>query len=464
MKLLKINLLIVACSLVPCLVAEPYRPVYHHTPEQNWMNDPNGMFFDDSSGIWHLYYQHNPYATTWGNMSWAHSTSIDLIHWEHQPLAILPDTLGTIFSGSAVIDKENTAGFGAGAVVAIFTYSERKGQMQAIAYSTDGGYSFIKYEANPVLTANEKDFRDPKVWRDEDGWKMVLAVGQEVRFYHSDNLKAWTYLSSFGKGYGCHDGVWECPDMIRFADKDVLIVNINPGGLHGGSATQYFVGNWDGTTFTIDPTQNTDTYWMDYGKDHYATVSFHNAPDNRHVVLAWMSNWQYAEVVPTENFRSQNSLARDIELVQKKDGSYRLHVVPSPEYTQLDIPSCCVKYKGKPIQQYLDTKEMVGHVTIYISHVKHPVKLVFKNKLGEQVTLNCDSKQGIFSMDRTYSGLTDFHRDFPAITTAPISPLKDTDIDIYIDRNSMEICLNHGEAVMTNLIFPTQPYDELIIQ
>jgi len=463
MKKNTFSLILLLCGFVLQLAAEPYRPMYHHTPGTNWMNDPNGMFYDDATGVWHLYYQHNPYATTWGNMTWAHSTSTDLIHWQPQPLAILPDSLGTIFSGSAVIDKDNTAGFGKGAIVAIFTYSERFPQSQAIAYSTDGGQTFTKYEGNPVLKGNVRDFRDPKVWRDADGWKMVLAVGQEVQFFRSDNLKEWTYLSSFGKGYGCHNDVWECPDLLRFDKKDVLVVN-NGGGVNGGSATQYFVGNWDGTAFTIDPSQNTQTYWMDYGKDHYATVSFFNAPNQRHVVMAWMNNWQYGERVPTIAYRSQNSIARDVKLMQRKDGSYFLNVQPSPEYQQLDIPTYKLNYKGKALQQELNKEEMVERIHIKLTKMNQPVQMVLSNDKGEQVVLSVNPKKQTFSMDRHESGLVDFHPAFPATTVAPLPEDKQLDILIYVDHCSMEIFLNDGEIVMTNLVFPTQPYTHLSIQ
>lgn len=463
----KTILSILCCSLLMACT-ETYRPAYHHTPATGWMNDPNGMFYDDVNHVWHLYYQYNPYATTWGNMTWAHSTSKDLIHWEAQPNAIMPDSLGTIFSGSAVIDKNNTAGFGENTVVAMFTYSEKVGQIQAIAYSTDGGYTFTKYEGNPVLTADIKDFRDPKVfWNDADQlWNLVLAAGQEVRFYSSPNLKEWTYLSSFGEGYGCHNGVWECPDLIRFEDKDVLIVNINPGGINGGSATQYFVGNWDGKQFTIDPSQGTDSYWMDYGKDHYATVSFYNAPDNRKVVLAWMSNWQYAEMVPTEAFRSANSIPRDLTLVQKGD-KYQLLVQPSPEMSVLAIPTYELSYDGSaPATLTLNTVEMVGLVHLHIKAATPTQEdvILLQNSKSEQVRILINRQTRTLSMDRQSSGKTNFHREFPTVIKAPLPQGEDFDIDLYLDRSSIELFMNNGELVMTNIIFPSQPLTRLTIQ
>ncbi len=460
-------ILTLLCGSLLMACTETYRPAYHHTPATGWMNDPNGMFYDDATNTWHLYYQYNPYATTWGNMTWAHSSSTDLIHWTHHADAIMPDDLGMIFSGSAVIDHENTAGFGENAIVAIYTScSPKDEQRQAIAYSTDGGYTFTKYEGNPVLFGDIHDFRDPKVWREADGWKMVLAAGQEVRFFSSQDLKKWAYLGSFGKGYGCHNGVWECPDLIRFEDKDVLIVNINPGGINGGSATQYFVGNWDGKKFTIDPSQGTDTYWMDYGKDHYATVSFYNAPDNRKVVLAWMSNWQYAEVVPTEAFRSANSIPRDLTLVQKTD-KYQLLVKPSPEMSALSIPTYELRYDGStPATFTLNTDEMVGLVHLHIKAATPTQEdvILLQNNKSEQVRILINRKTRTFSMDRQSAGKTSFHPDFPAITKAPLPQGDDFDIDLYLDRSSIELFMNNGELVMTNIIFPSQPLTRLTIQ
>ena len=272
---------------------EKFRPQYHHSPAYGWMNDPNGMFYKD--GEFHLYYQFNPYGSQWENMTWGHSTTKDLIHWEAQPIAIEPDAIGSIFSGSCVVDKNNTSGFGKGTIVAFYT-SAGQHQTQSMAYSTDNGKTFKKYENNPILTSDIPDFRDPKVfWNPEiQKWNLILAAGQEMRIYSSPNLKDWTYESSFGKEYGNHDGVWECPDLmklqVRGTDKQkwMLICNINPGGPFGGSATQYFVGEFDGHKFTCD-TKPEVTKWMDYGKDHYATVTFDNAPDGRKIAIAWMS-------------------------------------------------------------------------------------------------------------------------------------------------------------------------------
>ena len=295
------------------LIPEKYRPSYHHAPERGWMNDPNGLFFKD--GVWHLYYQYNPYGSMWGNMHWAHSTSTDLVHWQQQPVALAPDAWGTMFSGSCVVDHNNTAGFGKDAIISMYTSSRPTPfggdvQAQCIAYSNDGGKTFTKYVGNPVITDEKKDFRDPHVfWNEEAGfWNMILAAGQEMQIYSSANLKDWKYESSFGHEYGNHGGVWECPDLMKMKvrgtekEKWMLICNINPGGPFGGSAAQYFIGQFDGHKFTCED-EPSETKWMDYGKDHYATVTFDNAPDGRRCAIAWMSNWQYANQVPTMQFR-----------------------------------------------------------------------------------------------------------------------------------------------------------------
>ena len=301
---------------------EKHRPLYHQTPLYGWMNDPNGMFYKD--GVWHLCYQWNPYGSQWENMTWGYATSTDLVNWTHMPAVLEGDALGAIFSGSSVVDKNNTAGFGKDAIIAFYT-SAGHSQMQSMAYSTDGGKTFKKYANNPIITSTARDFRDPHVFWNEDAkfWNMILAAGQEMQIYSSANLKDWKYESSFGHEYGNHGGVWECPDLmkmkVRGTDKEkwMLICNINPGGPFGGSATQYFIGQFDGHKFTCED-EPSETKWMDYGKDHYATITFDNAPEGRHVGIAWMSNWQYANQVPTMQYRSANSIVRDLGLFEYK--------------------------------------------------------------------------------------------------------------------------------------------------
>ena len=423
---------------------EKFRPAYHHTPQYGWMNDPNGMFYKD--GEWHLYYQYNPYGSLWENMTWGHSVSKDLVHWEALPLAIEADALGTIFSGSCVVDKDNTAGFGKNAVIAFYT-SAGEAQTQSMAYSTDGGRTFNKYGKNPVVTFNAPDFRDPKVfWYDgTNRWIMMLAVGQEMQIWSSANLKDWQKESSFGSEYGNHGGVWECPDLLKIEDKWVLICNINPGGPFGGSATQYFVGDFDGHKFTCESMPKV-TKWLDYGKDHYATVSFSNAPDGRTVVLAWMSNWQYANQVPTRQFRSANSIARDLGLFKDGEETY-VSVIPSKETLAM---------RGKKIKNPTDACEIVVDV-------KGSMELILSNTKGEQVVMKYDAQKQTFAMNRKQSGDISFSEAFPIETTAPThGALKQ--LRLFIDHSSIEAFASDGKMAMTNLVFPNEPYNTLKVK
>lgn len=430
---------------------EQYRPIYHHTPAYGWMNDPNGMFYKD--GVWNLYFQHNPYGSQWENMTWGHSTSTDLVHWKFQGAPIQPDAIGTIFSGSAVVDKNNTAGLGKGAVVALYT-SAGENQTQSMAYSTDNGKTFTKYEGNPIITSTVPDFRDPHMFWNEGikKWNMILAAGQHMEIYSSDNLKDWKYESSFGEKYGNHGGVWECPDLmkmkVRGTDKEkwMLICNINPGGPFGGSATQYFVGDFDGHKFTCDSKPEV-TKWMDYGKDHYATVTFDNAPEGRRVAIAWMSNWQYANQVPTQQYRSGNSIPRDLGLFEYKGETY-CSVVPSPEMT-----AARSKKAGKKLTESCEmVVNLKGNATITLSNDK-----------GEKVVMNYDAKAETFSMDRTKSGKVDFSKDFAAVTKAPTYG-KISQLRIFIDKSSIEALDADGKMSMTNLVFPSKPYNKVTVK
>ena len=421
---------------------EKFRPAYHHTPLYGWMNDPNGMFYKNNT--WHLYYQYNPYGSQWENMTWGHSTSKDLIHWETQPLAIEADWLGAIFSGSCVTNGDE--------VVAFYT-SAGQHQVQSTAVSSDGGLTFEKYSGNPVLTSDVPDFRDPKAFWNEDAkiWNLILAAGQEMRIYSSKDLKEWKYESSFGQEYGNHGGVWECPDLFKVknegvnSEKWVLLCNINPGGPFGGSATQYFVGDFDGKKFTCESMPKV-TKWLDYGKDHYATVSFYNAPQNRRVVLAWMSNWQYANQVPTKQFRSANSIPRDLGLFTYGEESY-VSVVPSEEM---------LAARGQKVKKPTETCEIVVDV-------KGSAIIELSNAKGEQVAMRYDAQQQTFTMDRTKSGDVSFSEAFPCETTAPtygsIRQLR-----LFIDRCSIEAFDSEGKMAMTNLVFPSEPYNMIKVK
>ena len=424
---------------------EKFRPAYHHTPLYGWMNDPNGMFYKD--GVWHLYFQYNPYGSQWENMTWGHSTSRDLIHWETQPLAIEADWLGSIFSGSCITNGND--------VVAFYT-SAGHHQTQSMAVSKDGGRTFEKFDGNPILSTSEiPDFRDPKAFWNEDAkvWNLILAAGQEMRIYSSKDLKDWKYESSFGKEYGNHSGVWECPDLFKLRmengelreGKWVLICNINPGGPFGGSATQYFIGQFDGKKFTCESMPKV-TKWMDYGKDHYATVSFYNAPENRRVVLAWMSNWQYANQVPTKQYRSANSIPRDLGLFQYGEETY-MSVVPSKEMLAL---------RGEKVKKPTETCEIVVDL-------KNQAEIVLSNTKGEEVTMRYDAQKQTFTMDRTKSGDVSFSEAFPCETTAPTyGTIKQ--LRIFIDCCSIEAFDAEGKMAMTNLVFPSEPYNMIKVK
>lgn len=455
---------------------EKFRPVYHHTPAYGWMNDPNGMFYKD--GVYHLYFQYNPYGSVWGNMHWGHSTSTDLMHWNFEGCAIVPDAWGAIFSGSCVVDHNNTAGFGKGAVVAFYTSAKATPwgdvQSQSMAYSLDNGKTFTKYEGNPILTSSEKDFRDPKVFWYAPGkhWVMILAVGQHMEIYSSVNLKEWKKESEFGAMQGAHGGVWECPDLVEIPvegtreKKWVLICNLNPGGPFGGSAAQYFVGSFDGKKFVNEsPTQ---TKWMDWGKDNYATVTWNNAPDGRCIALGWMSNWQYANNVPTRQYRSANTLARDLTLYREGQELY-LKSTPSSEVKKargkkVSIPSFKVSEKHEMVNLF-EEKQGAYEVEIVIQNAgASKITFCLLNDKGEKVSMYYDLNRKQFVMDRSESGTVDFSKDFPAVTVAPANVDKELTLRLFVDRSSIEAFGEDGKFVMTNLVFPSQPYVKMCFE
>ena len=447
---------------------EKFRPTYHFSPLYGWMNDPNGMVYKD--GEYHLFYQYNPYGSKWGNMSWGHAISQDLVNWKHLPVAIAPDALGTIFSGSAVVDFDNTAGFGAGAIIAIYTQNSDR-QVQSIAYSTDNGRTFTKYENNPVLTSEARDFRDPKVFWYESTkrWIMVLAVGQEMQIFSSPNLKDWTFESRFGEGQGAHGGVWECPDLFELPvegtndKKWVLLCNLNPGGPFGGSATQYFVGSFNGKEFVNESPSKTK--WMDWGKDHYATVTWSDAPDNRRIAIAWMSNWQYANDVPTSQYRSPNSVPRDLSLFTV-DGETYLQSAPSPELLKLRDISKKRSFKvngTRTIKDMIAGNEGAYEIELTIEN-QHADVIGFRlyNDKGEEVDMQYDMKEKKFSMDRRKSGDVGFNENFPMLTWTAIESGKDElKLRLFVDKSSVEAFGDGGRFVMTNQVFPSEPYTHI---
>lgn len=475
--------------------AEPLRPAFHFTPQERWMNDPNGLLY--ANGEYHLFYQYNPYATVWGPMHWGHAVSKDLAHWEQLPIALYPDEHGTIFSGSAVLDKDNTSGFGVNGVapmVAIFTYNyqyqERVTgfQTQGIAYSLDSGRSWQKYAQNPVLPNTElKDFRDPKVFwfEPKKKWIMSLVAGDRVKFYSSPNLKNWQHESDFGMALGSHGGVWECPDLIPITlagthiKKYLLLVSITPGSINGGSGTQYFVGDFDGSVFTLDKKfsaqlqqkaklKQDPAEWLDYGSDNYAGVTFNNLPDaNRTLFLGWMNNWNYANNIVVGKWNGAMTLPRDLSLVLRGD-QYLLKSTPVAELAQLVKARKSIAAMSFSNQVTLvdgaQGEALPQHVQL-ILNVKRAGKLSLTlGNASESVLINFDmaSKQLVF--DRSRSGNTAFSDKFVRNNIAPLT-IKDgkLTVDLYIDRSSIELFINGGELSLTNQVFPRQPYQRLTL-
>ncbi|NNK76339.1 MAG: glycoside hydrolase family 32 protein [Maribacter sp.] len=473
---------------------ELYRPNFHFTPKENWINDPNGMFF--YNGYYHLYFQYHPEGNKWGPMHWGHAISTDMITWREQPIALYPDELGYIFSGSAVVDVNNTSGFGKDGqspVVAIYTsHDPQKAkneridvETQSIAYSLDEGLTWNKYEGNPVIkNPNLRDFRDPKVIWDVDNnqWVLTLAAGQKTMFYTSNNLKEWSLASEFGDGLGNHEGVWECPDLFSMQVEDsdeikwVHIVSIGSGGPNGGSATQYFVGDFDGKEFTVDPKfamamNKEHGFWVDFGKDNYAGVTWSNIPDSdgRRLFIGWMSNWQYANDVPTETWRGSMTIARELKLT--KDDTYRLKVLPVQETQNYRT----VKFKNENVQvvnstKLIDSKNIDltrSEVNLEINHAKRKsFSLILKNNKNERLLFGYDASKKAFYIERGQSGKVGFSEDFgnKASWAPRISEEENLTLKILLDKTSIELFFDEGRTVMTEIFFPSEPFNSLTIE
>ena len=441
-----------------------YRPAFHFTPNQGWMNDPNGMIY--LNGQYHLFFQHYPDSTVWGPMHWGHATSSDLVQWKEQPIALYPDSIGMIFSGSAVLDKNNTSGLGRGGIaplVAIFTQHNMPGekagrtdfQNQSIAYSLDEGKTWTKYAGNPVLkTPNLKDFRDPKViWHEPtQKWIMNLAVADHVEFYSSPNLINWRKESEIGKNLFAHGGVWECPDLLQINKNGktiwVLLVSMNPGGPNGGSATQYIVGDFDGHAFKP---YSADIKWMDYGPDNYAGVTFSNVGE-RNILIGWMSNWNYANVVPTEKWRSAMTVPRELSLIEqnknKNTNSKNFLLVSSP-VKEMKNAFTEISSKENVIPNRIDMKGLKAT----------DFEIILSNKYNEKLIIGYRSDKKQFYIDRTKAGVSNFNDGFAAVAVAPrLSNATNMDLSILLDKTSIELFADGGQTVMTSLFFPRSPY------
>ncbi len=447
--------------------SEQYRPQIHFTPAKNWMNDPNGMVYAD--GTYHLFYQYNPQGNDWGNMSWGHATSTDLIHWTEQVVALTRDELGAVFSGSCVIDRDNTAGFGAGAMVALYTSAGETGnvagkQQQSIAYSTDGGKNFTRFSGNPVIKNNDDNLRDPKVfWHAESSqWIMALAKGWKmgVEFYSSPDLKNWTHQSTFFKELAGRPSIqWECPDLIQIGDKWVLLVSVNPGGPILGSGTMYFVGNFDGKAFTADDLNY--PLWLDYGMDNYAGVTWSNTA-NRLVMIGWMNNWQYAGSVPCSPWRSAMTLPRELKLIEYDNRKILASTVVS------EIDNVAENWQGvaegspfltpvsaKDAYQLRITLQLDKNSTVTLSS-EADEKFVFDiNASALTLTVHRTSATGQTSFNGTFS--------VPSIQAPLNTAGNNVTLDIFVDQSSVEIFTQNGSMSMTNLVFPKSIYNSLTV-
>lgn len=443
------------------------RPIAHFTAENCWLNDPNGLLFHD--GVYHLFFQTNPHGSTWGDISWGHATSTDLVDWVERDIAIpcTPDEMA--FSGSAVADIRNTAGFagpGQTALVAIYTSARppRGGmpasQSQSLAYSLDDGTMWTRYDGNPVLDIGSNEFRDPKVFwfgGDDGHWVMAVveAVARRVVFYTSPNLIDWTRASDFGPAHAT-EGVWECPDLFPLAVDGsdelrwVLVVSMNPGGIAGGSGTQYFVGDFDGAVFT--PERLTDSHdpadydWLDYGRDYYAAVSFNDAPDGRRLMIGWASNWDYANATPTHPWRSAMSLVREVTLLRDADGALRVAqkpVLPAPSDRRLGVFELSVPCGPGEVHA----------VTVSAGET-------------ERLVITVDGDDHSIRADRTQSGATAFHPAFPSVDRAPLPDTGATHVDllVVVDAMIVEIYAADGLVTLTQQVFPSTPYDQVSVR
>lgn len=461
-------LVISGCSKKEVYYGEKYRPQYHFSPEKNWMNDPNGMVYFE--GKYHLFYQYHPDSNVWGPMYWGHAVSTDMVTWTHLPIALEPDKLGTIFSGSAVVDSNNTTGLfnGGSGIAALYTNDNKGLQQQSLAYSTDGGKTFNKYSGNPVIkNQGDKDFRDPKVfWHDSTKkWIMVLAAGSKVDIYNSSDLKSWNYLSSFGAYDGAHGGVWECPDLFELpvdgnTDKKKWVLKVDAGdnAVGGGSGGQYFIGNFDGTSFTNDNPQTT-TLWIDYGTDFYAAQTWSNSvdKDGSRYWLAWMNNWKYAQQIPTETWRGADTIPRKISLKSFTEG---LRLVQSPVSQLESLRYDSKKFDNMVIQPGKNIlKKLSGESYEIEAEFEMGTAEEFGFKLrksdSEETKISYKTNNNMLSVNRSHSGNVSFNENFRRINSAELKPADNKiKLHIFVDASSVEVFVNDGEVSMTSLIFP----------
>jgi sucrose-6-phosphate hydrolase SacC (GH32 family) len=435
---------------------EPFRPRFHFSPQTNWTNDPNGLVWFD--GEYHLFYQYNPFGDQWGHMSWGHAVSRDLVHWRELPVALPEENGVMIFTGSAVVDRHNTSGFckgGKPCMVAVYTgHTPAKAaapalQTQNLAFSNDRGRTWTRYSGNPVLNLNMSDFRDPGVFWSDQARRWIMAVSlpndHKIAIYGSPDLRQWERLSEFGPA-GAIAGQWECPSLFELpVDGDpantrwVLKVGLNPGSLQGGSGEQYFIGRFDGAKFVNDNPPSL-SLWTDYGKDCYCALTFNNLPAAQpQVMLGWMSNWQYADKLPTSPWRGQMTIPRQLALRTFPEG-IRLMQEPLPALRRL---------RGKPAKEPSGGSFEVETTLKIDPGADAGWKLTAKD--GSTVAIGYDAGREELYVDRT-------HSLFPARTSAPLRLTnRQLTMDIFVDRSSVEVFADEGRVAITDLIFQQPP-------
>jgi len=434
---------------------ELYRPRYHFSPAKNWINDPNGLVY--LQGEYHLFYQYNPFGTTWGHMSWGHAVSTNLLHWKHLPVAIEeyanPATQDStmIFSGTVVVDHANSAGFGVDAMIAIYTSNVHKSgegiaQHQSLAYSTDKGRTWTRYANNPILDIQRKDFRDPKVFWYEatKKWVMALVVPDlfKVQFYESSNLLQWKLSGEF-TGAGDTTRVWECPDLyqVKVDGTNEMKWVLSLSGAHPQGSKfvgmQYFVGDFDGSTFRKD--NDNKHQFLDFGKDFYAGIVFNNLPDKRTIMMGWLNNWTYANQVPTHPWRGAMSLPRELRLV-KVEGKIQLASKPI-----LEVKSLRQKELAVLSQPTSGSFEM----EIYMADSS---QLILSQGADDKVVLGYANGQ--FTCDRTKSKNHSFQKDFSSVESVLIaSKPSEITVRFFVDQSVIEIFVNGGAYTITDQFF-----------
>jgi len=451
------------------------RPRFHFTPRKNWMNDPNGLVH--YAGRWHLFYQYNPFGTRWGHMHWGHAESSDLVTWRHLPVALFPDRLGTVFSGSIVVDVRNTSGLfstDAGGLVAVFTYFKWGLQRQGVASSADGGLTWTMYPGNPVIKNPLLiHFRDPKVFyhAPTGRWVMLVTVGGRLRFYSSENLLDWTATGEFVAGIGGHGGVWECPARFELAVNGdhnnrrwVLMVSVKGGAPGGGSGTQYFTGGFDGRSFIVD-SDSSEVRWLDFGADNYAGITYNNVPeaDGRRIFIGWMNDWRYAEKIPTDPWRGAMTTPREMRLVEE-DGKFLLVTRPISELAAARSGGFHLTNERIDGTSAVRTRELAdGAFEVAVEWEAGDAAefgLSLTNGRGEETVVGIEPALGRLILDRRRSGNTGFSRHFPAVHHAPVRPQNGRfTLRVLVDTCSVEVFTGDGRSVMTDLVFPAAPYD-----